>query len=372
MPSPAPSPAALQATDFDTPTLFPLDWRERQDLVDLIRLDEAQYRAASFLDQRLLVGGMPVESRSWSEVIAAAAGRPARCHFIFHLGHVGSSLLSRWLGEHPALFSLREPAMLRTFARREAAARLAGKHALDPELDDRLGVLLGLCSRVWRPGQTALVKATSFVADMAADLLERVDPGRAILMFVTPPVYLRSVFAGPATRTEIQALAPQRLARLNHRLGGLTPDVGQLSEGEMIAMSWLCEMAALEHAAARHPGRTTWVDFERLLAEQPAQLLSALRGLGAVADDTSVAALLQAPHAARYAKAPEHPYDAALRHQLMAHAAAEHQGEIRKGMDWLGRLAGANAAVRRILETAAFGRTMASPPGSAPGVVQHH
>ena len=55
----------------------------------------------------------------------AAAGfnacqtRRGRWGYIFPIGHVGSTLLSRLIGSHTGIFSLRESALLRTFAQLE-------------------------------------------------------------------------------------------------------------------------------------------------------------------------------------------------------------------------------------------------------------
>jgi len=47
-----------------------------------------------------------------------------RLHFIFHAGHVGSTLLSRLLDEAEGVLSLREPLPLRTIAENFSEPRL--------------------------------------------------------------------------------------------------------------------------------------------------------------------------------------------------------------------------------------------------------
>src|SRR3546814_16003598 len=68
------------------------------DRVLIALLGEADYRAASFLDQRLLTDRVGREWRAWNALpdLGAAAPRP---DFIFHIGHVGSTLVSRLLAE---------------------------------------------------------------------------------------------------------------------------------------------------------------------------------------------------------------------------------------------------------------------------------
>src|SRR3546814_15062421 len=85
------------------------------DRVLIALLGEADYRAASFLDQRLLTDRVGREWRAWNALpdLGAAAPRP---DFIFHIGHVGSPLVSRLLAEVGDALPLRSPILLRGFA----------------------------------------------------------------------------------------------------------------------------------------------------------------------------------------------------------------------------------------------------------------
>src|SRR5947207_3329200 len=142
-----------------SPALYPIAMDARADAVQLVRLTKADYEAASFLDVRMLTPGVPSGWGPWAELREASAGLPERCHFIFHISHVGSTLLSRLLGHHPALFSLREPALLRHLA----DAHLLLDQPASPwgraEFDGRLATFLAIWSRTFARGQTALIKA---------------------------------------------------------------------------------------------------------------------------------------------------------------------------------------------------------------------
>ena len=319
-----------------TPILFPIEPSADGRRVRLVNLDEAAYAEASFLDGRLITPGLDSVWTDWATVAQAAHVLPTRAHFIFHVGHVGSTLLSRLMGEHPGLFSLREPALLRDVA--------AGP------LSARLGPLLALFSRTWRDDQTALIKATSFVSEIAPDLMARAPDGRAILLTTTPPAYLRSILGGEASRQEAQALAPHRLQRLQRRIGApLQVD----TPGEQIAMNWLCEATALAALAQAVPSRCLWLDFDRLLADPVSLLAVALQHLGADPAALDLSGLVAGPIMRRYAKGPEHAYDAALRQRVQDEAARSFGGEIRAGMAWLQRTAEASPQVRGALQQAA-------------------
>ncbi|MGC1302222.1 MAG: hypothetical protein WA840_07600 [Caulobacteraceae bacterium] len=339
-----------------SPALYPI-----QDLrgeVRLIRLEEADYRRASFLDDRMGPGSVEGGTRSWLNLAEAVAGTPIHAHFIFHIGHVGSTLMSRLLGEHPAVFSLREPGLLRPLA-----------HAwpqLSPAAEVRLDTLLRLLSRTWRPRQTALIKATSFVSVMAEELLTRDVQARAVAMATSPPSYMRSILGGPASRKEISGMTPHRMARLEERL---ETTVVASSEGEAIAMSWLCEALALHAACERHGSRVLWLDFDRFLTDPVRGLQDAFTHLDVPAEPAFVAELAAGPLMGRYSKDLEHAYDADLRRRVQAQAEDEFGGEVAAGMEWLQRMGEIHppvlAALRRAAQAA---RGVRAPMSAVQGV----
>jgi len=306
----------------------------------LVYLDEAAYRAASFLDQRLLGIGYEQQVCGLAVVEAAAARLAPRSHYIFHTGHVGSTLLSRLIGAHEGLFSVREPALLRSLGAPAGSAL-------------QLDAALALLGRTWRPNQRAVVKTTSFVSELADPILAA-DPGSvAIFVFARPLVYLRGILAGPNSRVENRHLAPSRLQRLTRRLGEGELSPRPHSEGECVAMSWLCEMTALHQAAVSFEGRVLWVDFDTFLGNPAPGLQAMFRALGASPSEGEVEALVAGPLMRQYSKAPEYAYDAELRRRVLQSADTEHGAEIKRGMNWLKEIAMHHRLVEAVRERVA-------------------
>lgn len=325
-----------------SPAWLPLEYRSG-DAVRLLQLDEAGYRAASFLDQRLAaIGYPPGECRR--EVLDAAALQLAPpAHYIFHTGHVGSTLVARLIGAHERFFCLREPALLRPLATLSPAALVRARD---------LGVALAVLGRTWRPEQRALIKATSFVSELAEPILATDSHAAAVFMFVRPLAYLRGILAGPNSRAEIRALAPARLQRLVRRLDAAEWHDDPRSEGESVAMSWLCEMAALHRAAVRCERQVLWVEFDAFLGDPRAGLRRIFRALGESPTAADIEALVAGPLMRQYSKAPEHAYDAQLRRLVLSSADTEHAAEIRLGLNWLQRVAMRYRLIEEILTLA--------------------
>ena len=329
--------------ELASPDRYPLTFDPATDRIEFIILNEAAYGAASFLDQRLMETAPPGQWMSASDVQAAAAPLSGECDFIFHIGHVGSTLLSRLLGLHPRVFSLREPAVLRTLA------QLQTKPDPSARVDARVRLFLTLWARVYRPEQKTLLKATSFATEIGPQLMHLNPGARAILMFVSPSVYLAGILAGDASREELRALASSRLDRLHRRLGHTAWRVEALGEGEIAAMSWLTEIAAIAEVAAAGPQRVLWLEFEAFLARPAEGLAACLRRLHGEAAPDAVEAMLRSPEMTRYSKAPEFSYDANLRRRVLAQAADQHAAEIARGIAWLNAAGNAHPALADVM-----------------------
>jgi hypothetical protein len=156
---------------------------------------------------------------------------------------------------------------------------------------------------------------------------------------------MATILGGPNSRREAKVLAPSRLRRLHRHIGAEAWQLPSLSEGEVLALSWACEISALVRATASGGRRTLRVNFDQFLAN-PGPLLSAvLCHFDIEATANEVRAIVEGPEMRRYSKAPEHSYDAALRRDVLDLARATHGAEIRRGLAWLDRAAAQYPAV---------------------------
>ena len=348
------TPEALLAR-LASPDVYP----QKLDLIRggllLIHFGEDAYRSSSFLDDRILGaatrgGWVPVER------VVEAAGqlvdgmRPL--HFIFHTGHVGSTLVSRLLDETGQVLSLREPLPLRTLAEAHDVLH-APESLLGPQQFDRL---LDTLLRLWRRGYAAtravVVKATSSAARLAPVLLERSAASRAIYLNLRAEPALATLLAGANSLIDLRGHGAERLKRLSARIGAGIAPLYTLSPGELAAMSWLAESMTRREALDRFADRVIPVDFDDFLGRR--------RGIHA-ADPRSLrpAGRRGATRAARSVTGARAIFEGAgtrLRArssgtQILADARRVHRDEIDRGMRWLERLAGSERAVARVLDT---------------------
>ena len=299
-----------------SPTLFPIAFDRTSDSVHLIRMTETLYRQASFLDSRMLQSSAATAAVPWPELRDAAEGLSVRCDYIFHISHAGSTLVSRILGQHPNCFALREPAVLRQL------------------VDDSQAVkrfpLLSILSRTFHAKQRALIKATSYVSQIGVWLMRLSSESRAILMYIPPQSFLAALLDG--AMSDIESHAQSRLDRL--QLQGLASglQLSELSAGERVAMSWLCEYQSLVAIGREFPNRTLWLDFEEFLLNPSQELQRVLHFLMLKGESKP---LLETGVMAQYAKQTQVRYDQQFRMKLIQASMEKFGNEIERGLAWL-------------------------------------
>ncbi len=301
----------------------------------LVRMDADAYRSASFLDDRMMQQPRQAHVVPWQDVraaIAVDARRDAR--WIFHIGHVGSTLVARLLGEIDGVLSVREPRFLRDVATVGKGAR-----------GDFTSAAQALFSRTFSSAEIALVKATSFVSEITDELVPAGQ--RALFMFASPRNYIGSILAGPNSVQELAALAPSRAQRMSGRVSLPAPG----NAAEAAAAAWACEMTALESAAEQMPDRqVAWADFDAMLADMPAELARMAEFFGFPVE--GVRAIAAGPLMGRYSKATEYEYTPSLRRDLIAEADAANCADIDSALSMLQSAADRSPLLARALERA--------------------
>lgn len=308
---------------------FKLDLVARRVL--LVRLTAQQRRDAAFLDERALPTGV---EGGWLPLEALQAdARTAPADAIFHIGHCGSTLLSRLLESWPQLQGLREPLPLRTLAEAWPQLQAPESRLSPPEASRLLQALWAAWSRPLGAHARSMVKATSGCNGLIAPLLEAQPAMRALLLDMPLRPYLATLLKSPDSTRDAASAATGRLHDLHARGFGDGVYLHALSLPQQCAMGWLAERIRFESLAQAQPGRVLRVDFEQLLAQPEATLHAIATHL--VLDPAGVAAALASPAWHRYAKAQDHGYGRDDRAHDLALAMRRHHAEIEAGVAWV-------------------------------------
>ena len=339
------------------PDIFPqrLDLGARRIL--FVRLDEAQIRGASFLDDRVLRADMMA---SWIPLDALLAEKPQSGSrppaWIFHIGHCGSTLLSRLLPAIAPMLPIREPQALRALAdARRHPVRDSGQRG-NGDWQRLFDLLLSLLSRSYRPDQTALIKSTSDCNALIEPALAA-DPGsRAVLMHVSLRNYLATMIVDGRPRPDVDGHLATRLHELQPFLDEPGSLLGQhLAPEHRAAVVWLSGVAQLDHARRALADRVMTLDFDDFLQSVPAELARTARFLGATVDDGTVAEAIAGPVMRTNAKAPDRPFTPSSRSAKLAGNYAASREQIDEGMRWADSLASENSRLADVARWFPFG-----------------
>lgn len=340
------------SSSSSTAELLLFDVGFRPKAAQFVPLSEADYLHEAFLDQRLLQSGqrrgqvVPVE-----KLPAGMTDAAADPGFIFHIGHVGSTLLSRLLGEASDVLPIREPQVLRTLAL--SFLDRSKPHSLISEADHRdlCALSVKMLGRPMGARRLPIIKATSFASVMARDVAA-LTSAPMLGMMTGARTYMATIFGGENSRRETLNLGPFRRQMIARHLPDETFALHELSEGEWIAMSWLAGMLDLGALQDSGGERVMLLDFSRFLEDPDRALAETAAHFQCDLPDEARRAALAGPIMSRYSKAQEHAYSPGLRSQIIGEALNTHAAEISRGLAWLDRMAGLHDPVRRALETA--------------------
>lgn len=314
----------------------------RRQVVRLVAMNRDDYRSASFLDDRLLKRPMDQRIVRWRDIEEVMRGNHrADARWIFHIGHVGSTLVSRLLGEIDGVLALREPQTLHAVARLPSEAR--------PRYAETVTKLM---SRTFARGETACVKATSFVSEVAPEL---VPPGeRALFLFVEPQNYIATILRSQNSLAELRAKAPSRAQRLSARVAGF--DSPPSNDAQLAAIAWACEMTSLEAAAERMGGRKlAWCNFDAMLSDLPLALGDLARHFGFAARAEAIRSIATGPLTTRYSKIPAYPYSVEQRRETIDRVADLHASDLEEALAMLSRASERSPLLAGALHRAAKG-----------------
>jgi hypothetical protein len=323
-----------------------------RDAALLVQLNERAYRAASFLDDRILAPDVKGGWASLRSVLdaAQALGERKPLHFIFHTGHVGSTLLSRLLDESGCVLPLREPLPLRTLADARDTLELPESLLSRRDFDALEQALLKIWSRGYPATHSVVLKATSSACRIAAPLLERHASARAVYLNLAAEPYLATLLAGQNSGIDLRGHGPVRIRQLQARISTPLPPLHALSLGEMAAMSWLAESWNQHDAVTRLGARIMTLDFDQLLADIATGVTRVAAHFELPADSQWLSEIAGSPVLTRYSKSPDFEYSPQVRGELLRQSRQNNAAQISAGMRWLDNLAKAQPAVVAVLD----------------------
>lgn len=311
-----------------------LDLVNKRGLV--VRVSEKLYREASFLDDRMFTPNM---EGNWFTLDAIAENlgglAVSTSHYIFQVGHCGSTLISRLLAELPGNLPVREPITLLALAvvLRELN-KPPGRLSKD-QWKRLLDLTKRALSRTYRSGDRAIIKATSTAGNLVETLVQ--DPvavPQMLLMYINLESLLAVMLRSPDLRESIHADHPAWVTdfvRLTDRKDLFSMD---LNDAQQVAVKWLTLVLLFTGAVSAFPAQAQLMDFDDFL-KNPAERLADIADHFHLKSSTEqIGKLVVGPLMHSYSKIPAQAFNPEQREQELRAAHERFGSEIQRGLRW--------------------------------------
>jgi hypothetical protein len=267
--------------------------------IEFVRLERAQHRAVTFLEERFLPREAARRIVPFADVAREAAGlEPAPLHFLFHSSLALSTLVIRLLDLPGVSMGLKEPNILTEIA---ALAR-RGRDVRAP-----LATVLQLLGRPFARDEAILVKPSNSANNLVADLMKIRPDARGLILYAP----LRDFLGSVARRGAPARMVFRRLFRLLRKdrgfdAGYTEDELFEQTDLQIIAMTWLTQQAQFARLCASGDGRLRAIDTETLLGRKHEALEALGRHFRLRFD---VPALIASPVLTQHSKELGRPYD---------------------------------------------------------------
>jgi hypothetical protein len=329
-------PAELGSIDTD-PEWHLLDVEIGKQVFKLVRLKEADYREAIFLDARFQTnnydrGEIPISRLHNIFPQRVSIDHPAA--YIFHIGHCGSTLLSRVLSVSRSVLPLREPMTLTFLANQQ---RILGQPVcqLDKARYKRLGIMI-LCGleRRFENIQLPIIKAKSICNNLIGPVLKTHANRRAILMYVPFASFITGNYKYRMVSPDLRRQARSRMEDWMNIPGAPALHLSQLTMPQLSGLTWLSNMHALLKARKEFGSQVLLIDFEDFLHD-PSEYLAQITDFLGLEHEQQEIIDGYGKIAMQYSKMPGKAYSAQTRLKEMERAREDKHEQIKLGLEWV-------------------------------------
>jgi len=317
-----------------------------------VQMPAGAYRSASFLDGRSFAADSPagwVPFKAMREAVLSGTPPATPLHFIFHMGHTGSTLFSRLLDESGVVQPLREPLALRELATLYDKRGDPSSLMSPQDIDACAEIMLRLWARCRQDRRCAILKATSNAARAGEILMSMRPSSQAAYLSMAHEPFLAVNLGGPANIVDVRGHAESRMGRLIAYLGPIEDPLHAFSPGELVALGWLSEALTRQRLKAAIGERLLEIDFDKFLSDVPASMEKALSHFDLPGGIELAARIANSQALKRYAKAPEHAYSSQLRADVIRQSMRQNRAEIARGRAWLDKLASKHDKVAALI-----------------------
>ena len=264
----------------------------------------------------------------------ASVLKDAPLHFVFHSSFCCSTLLARAVEKKGTSASLSEPNILVNLAEQMIAGQSGTR--------ERLELALQLLGRPFEPGETMIIKPSSFANRLAEPILRLRTQSRGVLLYSDAKTFLASVVRrGLLGRINARKLYVNLRSWSALDFGFSESEIFEQTDLQIAALSWLMQMAHFDRLFTTFGAdRLIILDAADLLANPVTELerVQSFFGLGFRHEE--VEAIVSGPVFSRHSKDRGRDYGQKAREEDHNALLKAHSDELEMVLKWLSAVAG--------------------------------
>ncbi|SDD83239.1 hypothetical protein [Kordiimonas lacus] len=295
--------------------------------VHFIRATREDHRKAVFLTDEYLADA--ANPQAVDLAAAAAAGRQAPLHFVFHSAYCCSTLLARAFDLPGISMGLKEPQILNDLS----GWRMRG--AQPQELASVMASVLAILSRPFGDGEALVVKPSNLVNGLAGLMLHVRPDARAVFLHAPLRDFLGSIARkGMFGRLWVRELMVKQMREGLIDLGLEGEDYLQLTDLQAAAVGWLAQHALFAQIVQKFgASRVRTLDSTRLMAASGDAMAALATHFSLSLEGKVLDGLVNGPVFLQHSKNDE-AFDADARDAAKREGEKLHADEIEKVHTW--------------------------------------
>jgi hypothetical protein len=315
-----------------------LDLVNKRGLV--LRVNEAVYREASFLDDRMFKPNMEGYWFPLDAVMETVNGLSVPApYYIFQVGHCGSTLISRLLAELPGNLPLREPMSLLALAMTRRELGRPSCWLSGPQWQRYFKLSTQALARTYHSDEHAVIKVTSTAGNLLEALFsESGSASKMLLMYINLESFLAVMLRTPSLRDSLRGDSPAWVGDFCRLTSRNDVPLAELSDAQQAAVKWLTLMLLFTRALNAAPAQVRLLNFDDFLNSPAEKLNDVAAHFQLECSAGQIGKLAAGPLMRSYSKMPAQSFNTSQRQQELREAHQRFREEIQAGLHWAEKL----------------------------------
>jgi hypothetical protein len=274
-----------------------------------VQMNRSAFYRTIFCDSRIKPLSRTIQPVNLEQLILAFEAREnpqPEISYIFHMAHVGSTLLARGLDIPGKNVVYREPQVLRQLG--VVAANKQGRQDVSTRWKQLLKLTTHLLSKSYGETQKVFVKANVPVNFLIPQLMDSHPDSPAILLYSTLENYLLALHKSDSHRQWVSRIIEELAGGWEHIAGISERERESLTLPQAIACIWLVQISIYQQMANRYPAVRT-LDSEILFSRPRPTLAAAFSLFGQHITEDRLESIVKGETFNRHSKNPDVAYD---------------------------------------------------------------